>query len=107
MQNRAAWEHDADQGMSREILNTLMEAYPLLSWDVEIKGGCVIIKSMEIDPQWGMLLHYKNLAGDAKVRKKAVTMAAGEFLERCHKRLNDPDAPIEGAIKRIGDKLGG
>lgn len=106
--NRAAWENDADQGMAREILNTLMETYPIISWDVDIRSGAVIIKSMEIDPKWGMVLHYRGLAGDAKVRKKAVVMAAGEFLERCQKRLSDITAPIEGADKKkLGDKLGG
>jgi hypothetical protein len=78
-------EHDRDDPMAMEMVQTLSAVHPGHSWFVVIKGGIVHIKDMDMHPDWGMCIHYTDIAGDAGVRRKKVLWAAGEFLERARK----------------------
>ena len=77
-------EFDCDEPMAREIVHNLCTTYPGHGWFVVVKGGVVHVKDMDINPQWGMCLHYSQMKDDATERKKQVIRAAGEFLERAN-----------------------
>lgn len=77
-------EHDSDEPMAREIVNTLSTHYPGHGWFVLIKGGVVQVKNLDWSDKWGMVLHYSLLGNDAKVRKQQIVSRAGEFLERAN-----------------------
>ena len=73
-----------DMGMARDIAETLHAHYPGHLWAVNVKSGVATIKALNISSQWGMVLHYENIKGDAKVRAERVMRSGGEFLERAH-----------------------
>ena len=75
-------EHDRDEPLARDIVNTLSTHYPGHGWFVSIKGGIVQVKNLDWSDKWGMVLHYSQLHNDAAVMRKAVVRSAGEFLER-------------------------
>jgi hypothetical protein len=77
-------EHERDEPMAREIVQTCSCAYPGHDWFCVIKGGVIQIKLMDINPNWGMVLHYTQVKGDAASRKADVLRSAGEFLERAN-----------------------
>ena len=77
-------EHARDEGMAGEALRTLVQHYPGHGWFVAIRGGVMHIKDMEINPNWGMCLHYSSIKGDAAERAQQIVRAAGEFLERAN-----------------------
>lgn len=79
-------EHDRDDPMAMEMVQTLCKAHPGHAWFVVIRGGIVHIKDMDMHPDWGMCLHYSQIKADAGDRKKQVLWAAGEFLERARKK---------------------
>ena len=70
--------------MAKDIAETLNEHYPGHKWAVNVNSGVVIIKNFYISSQWGMVIHYKNIKGDAGYRKRRVIQAAGELLERAN-----------------------
>lgn len=72
--------------MAKEIAETLSIAYPGHSWHVRIDGGLLIIKNMNISETAAMVRKFKDIEHDATIRKKAVIMAAGEFLEAANMR---------------------
>ena len=74
----------ANLPMCKEIAETLSIAYPGHSWHVRIDGGLLIIKNMNISETAAMVRKYRDIEHDATIRKKAVIMAAGEFLEAAH-----------------------
>ncbi len=75
-------EHDRDEPMARDIVNTLSTTYPGHGWFVLIRGGVVQIKNLDWSEGYGMVIHYSQLKSDANVSKREVVKAAGEFLER-------------------------
>lgn len=75
-------EHESDDTMAKHMLADLVHAYPGHAWFVTIKGGVIHVKDMDLNDKWGMCLHYSQVKGDAKDRKRDVIRAAGEFLER-------------------------
>lgn len=93
-------EHDRDEPMAREIVETCSLAYPGHEWFCLIRGGVVQIKLMDINPAWGMVLHYSQVKGDAAARKADVRRAAGEFLERANlargRKTDDRIKRVEG-----------
>lgn len=72
--------------MAKEIAEILTMAYPGHSWHVRIDGGLLIIKNMNISETASMVRKYADIEHDATIRKKAVIMAAGEFLEAANMR---------------------
>lgn len=97
-------EHDRDETLAGQILRTLVDHYPGHGWFVLIKGGIIQIKDMDINPQWGMALHYSQVNNDAAEMKKSVIRAAGEFLERANLRRGKKDeTPVEH-VEGIPDK---
>jgi hypothetical protein len=77
-------ENDTDNAMAEGIVRDIVEAYPGHGWFVTIKGGVIHVKDLDLNEKWGMCLHYSQIKGDAADRKKQVTRAAGEFLERAN-----------------------
>lgn len=75
-------DDDRDDGTAAEIARMLIEAYPGHPWHIRIGRGVIIIKHMKASPKFGMCHHYDRIAFDAKVLKKSIVFAAGEFLER-------------------------
>lgn len=91
-------EHDRDEPMAREIVNTLSTSYPGHGWFVTIKGGIVQVKNLDWSEKWGMVIHYSQLGNDAKVRKQQIVLKAGEFLERANVKRG---AKTEQAVRHI------
>lgn len=77
-------EHVSDEHMAAQMVHELCQAYPGHGWYVVIKGGIVHVKDLDLSDKWGMALHYSQVKGDAKERKRDVLRAAGEFLERAN-----------------------
>lgn len=88
-------EHDSDETLAREILGYVLAAYPGHGWYVVIRGGVVQVKDLDINPNWGMVLHYTQMKDDATERKRQVVRAAGEFLERANLKRG---AMVEGQV---------
>ena len=101
----AAWTSadPANGGIAKEMLESLVSAYPNHSWIVRIDGGVVHIKHGGISSTIGMCLHFSKIKGDAAARKKDVIMAAGELLERARLRRGvnngDPARVLDGGDK--------
>lgn len=90
-------EHERDDPMARQMVADLCHAYPGHAWFVLVKGGVVQVKNMDFHPDWGMVLHYSQIKGDANERKRLLLRNAGEFLERANlKRGAKTDAPLLG-----------
>ena len=70
-------EHEADEQMAGQMLYDLCQAYPGHAWFVMIRGGIVHIKDRDIHQHWGMALHYNQIKGDAKERKRDLLRSAG------------------------------
>lgn len=87
------------QAYARESAESLVAAYPNHSWWVECRGGCLIIKHLEVSGARGvvgMVRHTSGLDNDAAARKKEVIRAAGEMLERAGlARGANKGAPVE------------
>lgn len=79
---QAETEELLDLNLAKDIAETLHEHYPGHMWAVNVRGGIAIIKNLYISAQWGMVLHYNNIKGDAQDRKRRVIRSGGEFLER-------------------------
>jgi hypothetical protein len=97
-------EHERDEPLAGQMLRDLCEAYPGHGWFVIIKGGIVHIKDMDISDKWGMCLHYSQIKGDAKDRKRDILRAAGEFLERANLRRGRKTDDAALKVDGIPDK---
>jgi hypothetical protein len=97
-------ERVEDERMAGEILQTLCGHYPGHDWFVLIRGGIVQIKNQSWSSEWGMAIHYTDIAGDAKVRSQKVKIAAGEFLERAHMRRGAKTEERLSVIEGIPDR---
>jgi len=75
-------EFEQDMTMAKDIADTLFEKYPGYLWGVNVKSGVAVIKCLNVSSLYGYVLHYNNIKGDASYRKKQVTKAGGEILER-------------------------
>lgn len=103
-------EHTADEAMAEHMLADLCQAYPGHAWFVVIRGGIVHIKDLDLNDKWGMCLHYSQIKGDAKERKRDVLRAAGEFLERANlkrgwnegKRVTKVEGIPDAHMTRVG-----
>lgn len=73
---------DRDDSMAKQVAQVLCEAYPGHPWHVNIAGGVIVIKLMNISRQMGIARKYNRVSFDAKVLKRSIVMAGGEFLER-------------------------
>ena len=91
-------EFPRDERMAGEMLHALVQHYPGHDWFVMIRGGIVQIKISDWSSEWGMAVHYSDIAGDAKVRKQKTVAAAGEFLERASMRRG---AKTDERLRRI------
>ena len=101
---QAETEHMQDMTLAKDIGEILHAAYPGHLWAVTVQGGVAVIKDLFISSQWGMVLHYKNIVGDAAVRKKKVIMSGGELLERANikrgaRQEGDRALKVEGIAK--------
>ena len=72
----------SEEADSHKVLEILCEVYPGHPWATRVSGGIVFIKHLELGSNWGMVRKYKDIKYDAKVFKREIIMAAGEFLER-------------------------
>lgn len=98
-------EHERDDGMARQMLHDLVQSYPGHDWHVLIRGGVVQVKIVDINPHWGMVLHYNAIKSDAMERKRDLLRSAGEFLERARlKRGAKQDVAPTVAVEGIPDK---
>ena len=97
-------EHVADEPMAEQMLADLCTAYPGHAWFVVVKGGIVHIKDLDLNDKWGMCLHYSQVKGDAKERKRDVLRAAGEFLERANLKRGAATGQTVRHVDGIPDK---
>lgn len=97
-------EHERDEPLAREIVNTLSTSYPGHGWFVLIKGGVVQVKNLDWSDKWGMTLHYSQIVSDANDRKKHVIRAAGEFLERAAVKRGAKTEQVVRSIEGVPQK---
>jgi hypothetical protein len=97
-------EHTRDEHMAQEALRTLVNHYPGHGWFVVIRGGVMHVKDMEINPNWGMCLHYSQIKGDAADRAREIVRAAGEFLERANLKRGASEGVHVKHVEGIPDK---
>jgi hypothetical protein len=99
-------DQDRDDAKASEVMAILCEAYPGHPWHVRIGGGVIMIKHLKMSNGWGMCKHYDDVTFDAKVLKREIVFAAGEFLERANLRRGkaDADLRITGKIDGIPQK---
>lgn len=97
-------ENDIDDPIAMQMVRDLLSAYPGHSWFVVIRGGIVHVKDMDINPAWGMCLHYTQIKDDAAERKKQVIRAAGEFLERANLKRGANTGEVVRHVEGIPDK---
>jgi hypothetical protein len=93
-------DDDRDDAKAAEVARILCEAYPCHPWHVRIGCGVIVIKHLRLSSKYGMNRHYSRVTFDAKVLKREIVMAAGEFLERAGmvRGLDQGDKPksVEG-----------
>lgn len=94
-------EEVRDLNLAKEIAEILHEHYPNHLWAVNIKGGLVHVKNYYISDKFGMAIHYKNISGDAAVRKKKIIRAGGEFLERAKMKRGKYEGLAVGKVEGI------
>jgi hypothetical protein len=103
-------EHTQDEPLAEQMLADLVQAYPGHAWFVVIKGGIVHVKDMDLNDKWGMCLHYSQIKGDAKERKRDILRAAGEFLERANlkrgRKTDDVALSVEGIPQKHMARVG-
>lgn len=97
-------EHATDEPMAAQMVSDLCQAYPGHGWFVMIKGGIVHVKDLDLNDKWGMALHYSQIKGDAKDRKRDVLRAAGEFLERANLKRGAKSGQTVTRVEGIPDK---
>lgn len=97
-------EHDQDMPMAGDILRALVDAYPGYPWFVMIRGGVVQVRISSWSHNWGMALHYSDIAHDANDRRRQVIRAAGEFLERARMARARATGEALQAIEGVPDK---
>lgn len=97
-------EHERDEPLASEMLRYLVDAYPGHGWFIIVRGGIVQVKDMDIHPNWGMSLHYTQIAGDAADRKKQILRSAGEFLERANLRRGRKTDDVAMRVDGVPDK---
>jgi hypothetical protein len=97
-------EHERHEGMAGEALRTLVAHYPGHGWFVVIRGGVMQIKDMEINPNWGMVLHYTQIKSDAAERSREIVRAAGEFLERANLKRGASEGVKVKHVEGIPDR---
>ena len=97
-------EHTCDEPMAEQMLADLCTAYPGHAWLVVIRGGIVHIKDLDLNDKWGMALHFSQVKGDAKERKRDVLRAAGEFLERANIARGAKTEQIVTSIEGVAQK---
>jgi hypothetical protein len=97
-------EHQADEGMAKEAIQTLVAHYPGHDWHVTIKGGIMHVKALNIHHQWGMCAHYRQIKHDANERKREIVMKAGEFLERANLKRGAYEGQRVAAVEGISAK---
>lgn len=100
-------ENDIDDQIAMQMIKDLCHAYPGHGWFVLIRGGIVQVKIMDINPYWGMALHYNDIKGDASKRKASLIRAAGEFLERCNLKRGSNTGEAVTKIDGVPDKFMG
>lgn len=97
-------ENDADATMATGCVRDLVDHYPGHDWHVMVKGGILHVKAMNINPNWGMCLHYSQIKSDAQERKRSLLRAAGEFLERANLRRGRREDETVLHVDGIPDK---
>jgi hypothetical protein len=97
-------ENQTDDLMAAQMVSDLCQAYPGHGWFVVIRSGVIHVKDMDINDKWGMCLHYSQVKGDAKDRKRDLLRAAGEFLERANLRRGAKSDDVAMAVEGIPDK---
>ena len=70
----------------KEVAETLTATYPGYNWWVTINDGMLIMKSLKVSPNAGMVVPLRLFDGDAARLKREVVMKAGEFLEAANLR---------------------
>lgn len=70
----------------KEVAEILTATYPGHNWWVSINDGMLIMKSLKISQNAGMVVPLRLFDGDAARLKREVMMKGGEFLEAAHLR---------------------
>jgi len=70
----------------KEVAEVLTTTYPGYNWWVEINDGMLIMKSLKVSPNAGMVVPLRLFDGDAARLRKEVIMKGGEFLEAANLR---------------------
>lgn len=99
----------ADLPKCKEIAEILTATYPGHNWWVTINDGMLIMKSLKVSPNAGMVVPLRLFDSDAGRLKKEVVMKGGEFLEAAHLRrgsfLGENAKVLEGMRERQKPRL--
>ncbi len=95
-------DDNRDDAKASEVMGILCEAYPGHPWHVRIGGGMIVIKHARLSTKWAFCRRYDSVTFDAKVLKRTIVMAAGEYLERAGLTRG---RAIEGEGKRMVDGI--
>ena len=69
-----------EMDLAKAVGDALQAVYPGHLWTVSVDGGCVVVRNMALEGQWGFVLHAHRLVNEDM--RKAVIKAGGELLER-------------------------
>jgi hypothetical protein len=97
-------EKDGDMPMARDVLEVLVRNYPGYHWFVLLQSGVIRVSISNWSKNWGMLLHYKDVAHDPNHRAREVKRAAGEFLERANAIRGKSNGDKAGMIEGVPQK---
>jgi hypothetical protein len=93
----------------KEVAETLTTTYPGHNWWVTINDGMLIMKSLKVSSNAGMVVPLRRFDGDAARLKREVVMKAGEFLEAANLRRGafqgENAKVLEGVQKNAKAKL--
>lgn len=70
----------------KEVAEILTATYPGHSWWVTINDGMLIMKSLKVSSNAGMVVPLRLFDGDGERLKREVVMKGGEFLEAANLR---------------------
>ncbi len=65
----------------RSVAETLHKHYPGHQWAVNMSGGVLYVRNMELSGQWGFVIDYVSIYSAADLERQAMR-AGGELLDR-------------------------
>lgn len=79
-------QNPTDLPKCKEVAEILTATYPGHNWWVTINDGMLIMKSLKVSPNAGMVVPLRLFDSDGGRLKKEIVMKGGEFLEAANLR---------------------